>query len=222
LRKVADGAAHADIAVRETTMHHPDFFDLVPRLRLRDALADFLGAAREGVLEYGYPDAVKLAGHSCPTVAGAYGLTRRALTLLYGTELPERGGIRVEFREARTVGVTGVIANVVSLLTGAAGDGGFKGLGGHFARRDLLVFGVELPLDVRFTRLDTGARIDGRTHLQRLPSDPAMAELLQRCLSGEATPQEAERFGDLWQDRVRRILLDHGDDPQVFELRPAG
>lgn len=50
-------------------MRHPEFFDAVPPLRLRDPLAAFLGAAEEGVLEYRYIDAVRLAGHSCPTVA---------------------------------------------------------------------------------------------------------------------------------------------------------
>lgn len=43
-------------------MSYPDFFDAVPRLRLCDPLAVFLGASDDGVIEYGYIDAVKLAG----------------------------------------------------------------------------------------------------------------------------------------------------------------
>ena len=39
----------------------PDFFAAVPRLAVRDPLAEFLGAAEGGVLEYGYADAVRLA-----------------------------------------------------------------------------------------------------------------------------------------------------------------
>ena len=50
----------------------PEFFDSAPVVRVRDPLAAFLGAARDGVLEYRYADAVKLAGHSCPTVASAF------------------------------------------------------------------------------------------------------------------------------------------------------
>ena len=122
---------------------YPDFFDAVPRLRLRDPLAAFLGAFDEGVIEYGYVDAVRLAGHSCPTVASAYWMTRRALGALYGAELPERGALRVEFREGRLTGVTGVIANVVSMLTGATQDTGFKGLAGRFDRRHRLFFDAE-------------------------------------------------------------------------------
>jgi hypothetical protein len=202
-------------------MKHPDFFDAVPRLVLRDPLADFLGAAEEGIVDYGYVDAVKLAGHSCPTVASSYWLTVLALRALYGEALPERGAIRVEFRESRTAGVTGVIANVVSLLTGATTDTGFKGLAGRFDRRDLLAFDAELALDIRYTRADTGARVDAAAYPRHVPVDPAMPALMQRCLAGAASREEARHFGQLWQDRVRRVLLEHGADPEVFVVRPT-
>lgn len=202
-------------------MPHPEFFDAVPRLTVRDPLARFLGAATDGLIDYGYVDAVKLAGHSCPTVAAAYGLTRLALRALYGAELPERGAIRVEFREDRTAGVTGVIANVVSLLTGAAGDTGFKGLGGRFDRRNLLIFAASVPLDFRFTRIDTGLNVDAAAHLNRVPAEPAMQDAMRLCLSGQGDAADEQRFGALWQDRVRRILVDHADDPEVFVVRPG-
>lgn len=202
-------------------MHYPDFFDAVPRIALRDPLAAFLGAVDDGVIEYGYLDAVKLAGHSCPTVASAYWLTRQALCALYGEALAERGGVRVALRENRATGVAGVIANVVGLLTGAAGDGGFKGLGGRFDRRDLLAFEADQPLDLRFTRVDTGAAVEAAVALRQVPADPAMAPLMQRCVAGTASAEEAREFRALWQDRVRRVLLEHGDDPEVFIIRPA-
>lgn len=202
-------------------MHHPEFFDAVPRIRLRDPLAEFLGAFEGGVIEYAYLDAVRLAGHSCPTVASAYWLTREALQALYGDALPERGGVRVDFREHATAGVTGVIANVVSLITGVTTDTGFKGLAGRFDRRKLLAFDAPLPLDLRFTRVDTGAAVDAIAHLRQVPADPQMAPLMQACLAGEASLDEARLFGQLWQDRVRRVLLEHGDDPQIFVIRPA-
>ena len=44
---------------------------------------------------------------------------------------------------------------------------------------------------------------------------------MQACLAGEASVDEARHFGQLWQDRVRRVLLEHGDDPQIFVIRPA-
>ena len=45
-------------------------------------------------------------------------------------------------RESLDSGVAGVIGSVAVLLTGAAGAGGFKGLGGRHSRRNLLQFGV--------------------------------------------------------------------------------
>ena len=97
-------------------MGFPAFFDAVPPLTLRDPLAEFLGAAAGGLIEYRYADAVKFAGHSCPTVAGAYLMTWRSLRALYGDEMPERGGVRIELRESQGHGVAGVIAGVITLL----------------------------------------------------------------------------------------------------------
>jgi len=200
-------------------MSHPDYFDVVPPILVRDPLAGFLGAAPGGLMEYRYVDAVKLAGHSCPTVAAAWQLTRRALVALYGDELPVRGEIRVELGEDRAEGTAGVTAAVAGLLTGAAGDGGFKGIAGHFDRRHLLAFGAEVTGRIRFTRLDTGASVDAEVDLGQVPGDPATMPLLQRCLSESASAEDVRRFGELWQDRVRRILLEHGDDDAVFAVR---
>jgi hypothetical protein len=200
-------------------MRHPAFFDEVPRIVLRDRLAEFLGAFDGGLVEYAYVDAVRLAGHSCPTVASAYWITRLALAALYGDETPERGAIRVSFRDAASTGVTGVVANVASLLTGAAQEAGFKGIGGRFDRRGLLVFGAELPFAMRFARTDTGASVDAAADVGRVRSDPRLPGLLERAAAGVASSEELRRFGELWQDRVRRLLLDHANDPDVFQLR---
>lgn len=202
-------------------MNYPPFFDELPVIRLRDPLAGFLGVSDDGVLEYRYLDAVRLAGHSCPTVAAAWNMTRLALAALYGEELPCRGGIRVAMAKACDEGVTGVIASVVTLLTGAAGEAGFKGIGGHFRRSELLAFGVDIPLELRLTRLDDGRSVDVACDISRIPVDQAMPLLLARCLRGEATVEECRRFGALWQARVRCLLLEHGHDPMVFAVRPA-
>lgn len=203
-------------------MQTPEFFDAVPRLTLRDPLAEFLGASAGGVIEYSYLDVVKLAGHSCPTVASAYWLTHLALRALYGNELPERGAIRVEFRDDQRKGVTGVIASVVSMLTGATIDTGFKGLAGRFDRRNLLAFNADIPLEMRFTRTDNGEQVDVAANLRQVAADPEMPALMQHHLKGEATPEEARHFGEIWQDRVRRILLEHGEDADVFVIRRSG
>lgn len=202
-------------------MKLPDFFAAAPRIIVRDALADLLGAAEGGVFEYGYADAVKLAGHSCPTVASAYLLTVHALRALYPQEMPERGGIRVEFARPLDEGTTGVVAGIVTLLTGAAQDGGFKGIGGRHVRRGLERFGCEVPLQIRYTRLDTGTAVDAASDLSGVPADPAMPALLQLCIAGRADPEQRRRFAVLWQQRVRTVLIEFADDPRVFRIVPA-
>lgn len=200
-------------------MAFPEFFSRVPPITLRDPLAELLGAADGGLIEYGFADAVRLAGHSCPTVAGAWLTSVRALRALYGDETPVRGNIAVSLHEPVDAGVAGVIASVATLLTGAAGEGGFKGLGGQHVRRGLLRFGVSGSLGMTFSRLDTNATVNGIFRPNSIAADPRLGELLPAVVHGSATPAERKLFGELWQDRVKRILIDHGDDPAVVELR---
>lgn len=197
-------------------MNYPAFFDHAPVITVYDGLARFLGACDDGLITYRYIDAVRLAGHSCPTVAGAYLMTRRALALLYPDRTPERGEVQVRFSAAADEGVTGVIGNVVSLVTGAAGSGGFKGIGGHFGRQNLMHFSSSLEGDVSFGRLDNGTSVRLATHLNRVEADPRTGKLLRKILEGQATPEEASAFAVLWQERVRRILVDHADDPEII------
>ncbi len=203
-------------------MQFPEFFDAAPRIVVRDPLARFLGAASDGVIEYQYADVVKLAGHSCPTVASAYLMTRGALTALYPGTLPVRGEIRLELRDDRAAGATGVIANVASFLTGAASDTGFKGIGKHFDRRNLLFFGVDITAQLRFTRVDSGAAVTVSTRLDRVPADARVAQLLPKLLNGVASTEETAVFQRLWQGRVRTLLLDYADDPETIVVQHRG
>lgn len=202
-------------------MDYPAFFDQVPRIALRDPLSEFLGAFSGGMVEYGYLDAVKLAGHSCPTVAGAYLMTAKALGALCADALPERGAIRVEFRDDPEAGVTGVIANVVSQITGATQRTGFKGIAGRFDRRGLLFFNAPIAGEIRFTRTDTGAAVDVAYDASSVPPDAAIPSLLQRAsaLAPGATPADQAEFARLWQDRVRRILVEYRD--RVVRVAPV-
>lgn len=202
-------------------MNHPDFFDEVPKIILYDPLAEFLGATEGGILEYGYFDAVRLAGHSCPTVASAYWSAYKALAFLYPHAMPVRGEIKVEFSQDSASGVTGVVANVASMLTGAMSDNGFKGIGGRFDRRKRLFFAVAMLGEIRFSRLDTNQAVQVTANLQRVPASPRLPGLMASCIADTATPAEIAEFRQLWQARVRSILLDHGDDPEVFALEPG-
>jgi len=165
---------------------------------------------------------VKLAGHSCPTVASAYLMTRAALKALYPDALPVRGEIRVELREDRAAGASGVLANVASFLTGAAPDTGFKGMGGHFDRRNLLFFDAGITGQLRFTRTDSGAAVGVSARLDRVPPDPRVALLLPKCLNGVASIEETADFQRLWQGRVRTLLLDCAEDPEIIVVKHSG
>jgi hypothetical protein len=192
----------------------PDFFARAPTIVMRDPLAQLLGAAEGGRIEYAYADAVKLTGHSCPTVAGAWLATAEALARLYpGEEMPERGAIRVELRERLEDGVAGVVASVAGLITGAAGEGGFKGIAGRFARRGLLRFGAPIAADLRFTRLDSGASAEA--DLPHAAPSPELLASLRRALSEQAAAGEREAFGRAWQARVAAMFRRKTDADQA-------
>jgi hypothetical protein len=202
-------------------MAYPAFYDAAPRLRVFDPLSHFLGAVEGGIIEYTYLDVVKLAGHSCPTVAGAYLMTVKALGHLYGGALPVRGEIEVHARDGATDGTTGVVANVAALLTGAARETGFKGIAGRFDRRDLLFFGATVDSELGFRRRDTGAAVQATFNAGLVPLGAAAQALFQRLLAGDPSAESAAAFRTLWQDRVKRLLVDHADDPALVVLADA-
>ena len=184
---------------------YPEFYGRARSILVRDPLAEFLGAAEGGVIEYSYLDAVKLSGHSCPTVAAAWLALLEALAQLYPGEMPERGGVRVELRGALDEGTTGVVANVAALVTGAAGEGGFKGIAGRFVRRGLLAFGAPIGADLRFTRLATGHSVEvDLRHPAPLSGELSVA--LRRALSPGASTQDRAAFAEGWQERVAGLL----------------
>jgi hypothetical protein len=200
-------------------MAFPDFFAEVPAIRLHDGLAQLLGASDDGMIEYHYADAVRLAGHSCPTVAGGWLSARAALRHLYPDSMPERGGISVYLDDAEDAGVTGVIGQVLTLVTGAAVANGFKGLGGRYARNHLLHYAQGDVAGVRLRRNDTGDEVEIEIDASSIPPDPMQRLLIQLVLSGQADAAQRREFGRLWQDRVRRMLIGHADDPAVVKVR---
>ena len=142
-------------------MIYPQFFNKIPTIKLQDDLASFLGAFEDGIIEFSYLDVVKSAGHSCPTVLGAYLMTLKGLEALYKNEIPKRGEIIVEFKEAQNVAVAGVIGNVIMNITGATTTNGFKGLAGKYDRNHLMKFEQDINgANVRFTRVDTLKSVD--------------------------------------------------------------
>jgi len=199
-------------------MTYPDFFTQVPNIKLYDPLSEFLGAFEDGKLEISYLECVKLAGHSCPTVAGAYLMAKMGLETLYPNTLPERGSIKVEMRDAETAGVTGVIANVIGFIAGANGVGGFKGIQGNFSRDNLLAFDVPMQDEVKLTRLDTQQSVTLSYNPSSIPADPMMQSLMGKSLKNIASKEEKKTFGMLWQKRVETILLETNNHKQIITI----
>ncbi|MDD2267121.1 hypothetical protein [Sulfuricurvum sp.] len=200
-------------------MNAPYFFNLIPQISMFDPLAEVLGAAENGMLEYSYQDVVKLAGHSCPTVAGAFLMTRSGLKSLYAEEIPVRGEIKVLMKGKLGDGVVGVIANVASMITGATEKGGFHGLGGKFDRRDLVCFEADIESEMALERTDTNERVLLDYDPSCVEADPRMGALLPHILSKKADEDERNLFGTLWQERVRKIMIDHCDDERLIRCR---
>ena len=192
-------------------MNYPSFFNRVETIKLQDPLSGFLGSFEKGMMEFSYLDVVKSAGHSCPTVAGAYICTLEGLKALYPNEVAQRGAIKVEFAEGQTDGVAGVIGAVIANITGATTDYGFQGIGGNFNRRDLMFFNQDIDSSVKFTRVDTGASVLVSYNPSSIPAKPDMQPLMQKIMQGIATPDDKKRFGELWQERVEAIF-DNIDD----------
>ena len=187
-------------------MNYPEFFNEVKSIKMTDQLSAVLGTFEGGEIEFNYLDVVKAAGHSCPTVGGAYLMTLKALEALYPDTLPVRGMIKVAFKEPLEEGVAGVIGNVISQVTGATDKSGFKGLGGKFARHSLMEHGSEINSSARFTRVDTDACVDVFYNPSSVGGSPKQQTLMQKIMQGGATPAEKASFGGIWQQRVAEIF----------------
>src|SRR3990167_1728979 len=130
------------------TKYSKEFYDSAEPIKIKDPLAVVLGAMDKGeVFIFTYADAVKFAGHSCPAVAGAYKSTQIALKALYGEEMPVRGNVKVTFRGSVDYKVNGPISQVVTLITGASAESGFKGLGtaGKYGRYRTIYLIIDTP-----------------------------------------------------------------------------
>ncbi len=188
-------------------MKYPDFFNDLPSITLQDELSEFLGTFANGIVEFSYLDIVKSAGHSCPTVLGAYLSCINGLNALFGEDVPKRGQIFISFKEHENEGVAGVIANVYTQITGATKTSGFKGIAGNFVRHSLMDFGANISSDVKITRLDTNKSVEVVYNPNLVPGSPKQMELMQKIIQNRATDDEKIEFGQLWQQRVEDIFL---------------
>ena len=187
-------------------MTYPKFYETIETIKVQDDLSSFLGAFEDGIYEISYLDIVKSAGHSCPTILGAYLMSLEALKALYPNSNAKRGEIEVSFSERQTEAVAGAIGNVIMNITGACTTNGFKGIAGKFDRNYLLKFEQDInEASARFTRIDTKKSVDVIYNPSSIQFDPSMQNLMQKCMQGSAISDEKVSFGKLWQERVEKI-----------------
>ncbi len=185
-------------------MEYQNFFDEIDNIVLHDELAEFLGVNESGIIEISYIDIVKTAGHSCGTVAGAYLTALLGLKALFGEELPKRGEIKVELKRTPIQENAGVMACVLSNITGATTDYGFGGIpGGRFYRRELLFYGAEIETDIRFTRLDTGESIGVNYHPQKVVNP---MKILMSAIGENAKEEDKRTFPARFQEMVHTLF----------------
>ena len=200
-------------------MKYPEFFDKVERITLKDPLSEVLGTFEDGEITFSYLDVVKCAGHSCPTVAGAYLMTKAALKALYPNTLPIRGNIKVSVSGSKEEGVYGVIASVISNITGASDNGGFKGLNSNFSRNNLLNFGEKFEGVVKFERIDTNESVIVSYDHSVVVPNPKMNELMQKMMQGICDKEEKKEFGKIWQEKVCEILTNSKSYDGLLKIR---
>ena len=67
-------------------------------------------------------------------------------------------------------------------------------------------FDAKISSSVKFTRVDNGKSVDVYYDPSLVGGSPKMQPLMQKMMGGMANPQEMREFGELWQDRVKRIF----------------
>lgn len=188
-------------------MQYPKFFDTVQPIIFKDELAQLLGAVDDGIIEFSYLDVVKAAGHSCPTVAGAYLLVQKATQELYvGDRIPVRGNIEIFLKDGVKEGITGVMANIFSHLTGATSISGFKGLTKRYNRTGLIHYEQKFKGEFKFMRTDSKRDVRLNYDPTAIGTDPKVIELMIAIEKNSASQEQLKEFQHLWQERVRLIF----------------
>ncbi|WP_424005523.1 hypothetical protein ACOZ4I_19350 (plasmid) [Haloarcula salina] len=184
-------------------------------IEIRDPVAEALGVLEPGdPFVITYRDAVKEAGHSCPTASGAYRIVQLGLDDLYPDDYPVRSEIEMQAAGPQDDAAYGVMSRIISYVTGATEDDGFSGLaGGYGGRRDLLVFDAFDPDTAdptfRFRRTDTDETVEVTYQVSDVPDGGPAIGNLQGILDGSASDQQREAFVDAWHRRVQVVLSDN-------------
>ena len=195
-------------------MKYLSFYDEIEKIVVYDDLTKFLGVNDDGIIEFSYSDIVKVAGHSCATVSGAYLVALEGLKVLYGKELPQRGEIKVELKRSTSEDNAGVVGSILSTITGATETYGFGGIPtGKYNRRELLFFEADIEFDVCLTRLDTN-QIVGINYTPQKVVNPM--KILKSAIGPDAKDEDIKSFPKRFQDMVHTVF---NNIDKVIEIR---
>ena len=199
----------------------------VPPILMQDPFLELYGQVDQP-MPYYFSEAVKAAGHSCGAVAGAWTITRKALEKLYPSTIPVRGQIKVTMPGAEDEWFIGVFGKVISFITGADPKTGFPGaeVGEAYSRRNLMVYtdtpqGTPPPKMLwTFERLDTQKKVAVRFDLRKIqpPATPEFREMSAKVAAGKANSEEAEKWRNDWNTRVRFLLENADTLPGLFTV----
>lgn len=199
-------------------MKFPDFYAEVPTIHLIDPLAEFLGSIDQGKIEFTFSDFVRMAGHGCPTVAGAYLLAFHGLQALYADEIPIRGNIEVWLKKDESQGTNGVIGNLLAYVTGASGVGGFKGLLGQFSRNNSLFYSSDITHDYILKLKGQNIGVGLSYHPEIVSSDPMVRTLLDELHEDFFNIDARKQFKLIWNQRMKKILIDEFYNPELIQV----
>lgn len=202
-----------------------DYINSIPPILMKEPFLELLGQAEQPI-PYTFMETVKISGHACSAVSGAWLITRKALEALYPSTLPVRGQIKVIMPGAEDEWVIGVFGQVIANITGAAPKTGFPGgsLGPAFNRRNLMLY-AEMPAGTPpakmrwiFERTDTGAQVVigyDMTMIQP-PATTKSKELGVKVAKGLADAKELKSWQANWNAGVK-FLFDNADTlPGLF------
>lgn len=194
------------------------YYEQIENIKMYDPLSRTLGSLEDGIIEFSFLDLVKCAGHGCPTVGGAYLMAAAGLKHLYKDDLPCRGKIELHLKTSKDIKTTGVIANTIGIIIGAADEGGFKGLNGLYARNNLIKFNQTFDGDVLLKRIDNGKFVSISYHPEIVPGNPLVSQLLSKILNQESTIDEEVEFQKNWNERLEKIMLLGSSNPQLIKI----
>jgi len=199
----------------------------VPPIMMRDPFLELFGQI-DAPIPYTYEEAVKLSGHSCGAISGAWIMTRKALEILYPNEVPVRGQIKITAPGAEDEWIVGVFGEVIGYVTGAAPKTGFPGseFGKAYNRRNLMLYAEEFshtpPATMAwlFERLDNGSRVAIQYDVRKVlpPATPERNTMSAKMAQGMATPDEAKDWIAYWNARAA-FVFDNADTlPDFFKV----